>query len=166
VHPSLILLVGTQASGKSTYAKDELPGLPLVSSDSWFLKDGEGRMYWIDDDGCQCYYSEGLNPKVLAKAWAFVWQRFGQLLQEGKSFVIEGTYPTRISRSHLIHIAKAFGYNVEVVWFNTTLEECLTRNRARVNVIPDAVLARTFANMEPPTWDEGWHHLEIVPRHT
>jgi len=159
--PILHVLMGTQGSGKTTYATREMPALILLSSDSWFSVDDAGRKYW-NNHNHRAYYSADLNPQTLDTAGKWVWQVFGELLRRSESFVLEGTFPSKISRSAAINIAHSFGYRVKVVWFNTELAECLRRNNKRVDAIPDAVLASTFASMEPPREDEGWDHIEVV----
>ena len=155
----LYVLVGPQASGKSTWHRNFANELPLLPSDSWFLTEDDGRRFWIESGKGKCYYNDGLNPSILAEAWSWVWQRFAEYLRHDASFVLEGTYPTRVSRSHVINIAKSFGYEVVCISFTLPLEECLQRNRNRVNVVPDKVIARTYASMEEPDWNEGWHQI-------
>lgn len=162
MYPSLTVLMGPQASGKSTWAKQQSPDHPVLSSDSWFQVDATGARYYWDEEGEVRYYNDGLTSQILSCAWAWVWFTFAIYLRDRKSFVFEGTFPSRISRSHIIHMAQAFGYTVTCVYFDLPLAECLRRNRERINVVPDKVIARTYASMEPPSEEEGWDEILVI----
>ena len=46
----LTVLMGPQASGKSTWAADS-PEIPVLSSDGWFMVDALGKRHYIDSEG-------------------------------------------------------------------------------------------------------------------
>lgn len=160
--PTLYVVIGVESSGKTTWIKKKVPDLPLVSVEEWpkfkgdgVAADGKGMHYWIDDDGRKhrCIEYSERTPAILAEAWAWVWRRVGELLQSGQDFVFEGTFPTRMSRIPVINIARSFGYTIFGIWIDTDLKTCIEQNKR----YPVDVLARTFADMEPIDWDEGWN---------
>jgi predicted kinase len=162
--PTLYVVMGPQASGKSTWwnnNKKEI-GFPTtkVGSDDCFAVDPvTGKRFWEDEEGSRHFYSDGLTTAVLGQAWAKTWQQFGQALGRGDHIVFEATFPTKISRSHLIHIAKAFGYQVVCIYLTSSLSDLLERNSKRLDPVPEKVLARTYVNMEPPDPQEGWDSI-------
>jgi predicted kinase len=134
----LVVLVGLQGSGKSTWAGHNVAGTHVVvSKDHW--PNAPRR--------------EARQRRVVA-----------ELLADGHSVVVDNTSPAREDRAPLIAAARAAGVPVRAVWVDTPLEVCLERNegrsgRARVPV--QGVLA-TRARLVPPSPDEGFDRVDVV----
>lgn len=145
----LVITIGLPGSGKSTAIKDEAPDLVVVSPDHLL------------------YHSDGtyeFTPERAAAAWRDSYQMAASLMKVRRDFVFDATFTTVISRSALLHLAKGMGYNVEALWLDTPVPVCMERNDTRPGDrrIPDQVLFKMAAEMQPPTSDEGWDRIVQV----
>lgn len=151
--PFLYVVIGPSASGKTTYIKEHLSGLPVVSPDLW----GDlppGERWWAGGNG--------IHATHIGEAWAWTWRQFSERLQRGYDFVFEATLPTKISRSHLINIAKGFGYEVFCVYCIKCLQTLLQRNVMRSHSVPAEAVARGFLVDEEPEFSEGWDEIILT----
>ncbi len=150
----VVLVMGLQGSGKSARVAP-------------FLERGYLR---LNRDELKCSLDE-----VAAKA--------GRAIAEGRTrVVLDNTYLSRASRAAIIDVAVRAGVPVRGLWLDVPLHE------AQVNVIwrmldahgrllepgelgrgddntrlPPAAQLRMLKTMEPPTVDEGFDALEVVP---
>jgi predicted kinase len=87
-------------------------------------------------------------------------------LEARQSVVIDNTNPTRAERAVYLDAAKAHGFRVTGYRFEAPYAQLLARNaqrsgRARV---PEVAIRATLARFEPPTLDEGFDALwQVVP---
>lgn len=130
----LIILVGIQASGKSTFYKKR-------------FVDTHVR---INLDMLKTRHRE----RILFQA----------CLEAKQPVVIDNTNPTRKDRSRYIVPARAAGFRIIGYYFQAHVDDALSRNRRRDrdNVIPDRGIQATQAKLEPPSYKEGFDDLFAV----
>jgi predicted kinase len=58
---------------------------------------------------------------------------------------------------------KNYGAGIEAVFFDVPIEECCRRNRERHRVVPDDVIAEMSRRMFPPSNEEGFSRVIVVP---
>ncbi len=134
----LILFVGLQASGKSSFYRARFAETHvLVSKD--LLRNNKNR--------------DRRQRQLIAEA-----------LAEGRSVVVDNTNPTAADRQPLIELARTHGACVVGYYFASRLEECLERNRARegANRVPDVALYTTVNRLTRPKLSEGFDALYHV----
>ena len=134
----IVLLIGLQGSGKSTFYRSRFASTHvLVSKD--LLRNNRRP--------------QRRQMKLIEEA-----------LGEGRSVVVDNTNPTPEDRAPIIAAARAFGAEVVGFVFDVPFDECLERNRGRVGraQVPDAALYITRARMRRPTVDEGFDRLHRV----
>ncbi len=151
--PTLYVVVGPPASGKTTWRKEQVGHLPVVSPDK-YGDVGQGGRWWAAGDD--------FHRANIGKAWAWTWQRFSERLQTGQDFVFEATLPTKISRSPIINVAKGFGYEVICVYHVECLQTLLQRNTMRSPSVPSEAVARGFLADEEPEFSEGWDKIIVA----
>ncbi len=139
-----MLLVGLPASGKSTYAATL--GTPVLSSDSI-------RLLLADDERDQ-----SIHARVFATLRYLLTQR---LEIHRPVTYIDATHLTRAERMPYLEIAREHGAEIEAVFFDTPLELCLERNRQRARQVPEDVLQKMAAKLQPPTEAEGFAKIDI-----
>jgi predicted kinase len=134
----LVMLVGLQAAGKSTFYRARLADThTLVSKD--LLRNARNR------HARQMALIEGA-------------------LRRGESVVVDNTNPRIEDRSPLIGMGRVFGARIVGYYFEATLTDCLRRNalrRGRARV-PDVAIYATARKLEPPSGAEGFEAIFTV----
>jgi predicted kinase len=134
----LVVVVGLQGSGKSTWVHENLAGThTVVSKDHW----------------PHARRREARQRRVVA-----------ELLAAGASVVVDNTNPAPEDRAPLVAAARAAGVPVRAVWLDTPEDVARERNdrregRARVPLV--GVLA-TRARFAPPSVAEGFARVDVV----
>jgi predicted kinase len=136
--PELVVLIGLQGSGKSSFYRARFAGShELVSKDR---------------------FPNNRNPA----------RRQRQLIQEafaaGRSVVVDNANATVQERAELIVQARSFGATVVGYYFESRLADCLERNRQRGGKarVPDIALYATRKRLCRPSLNEGFDQLFFV----
>lgn len=134
----LVILIGLQAAGKSTFAQQR-----FAASHEHVSKDRLGN--------------NGRPERRQA-------QLVTAALQAGRSVVVDNTNPTIAARAALIGLGKTFGATVASYYFPTTVSEALARNHARTGKarVPDVAIYVTRKQLVPPSFAEGFDALYTV----
>jgi predicted kinase len=134
----LVILIGLQGSGKSTFYRTYFAG----SHD------------WVSKDRLRNNRNPARRQRQLIEA----------ALQTGRSVVVDNTNPTMEDRAELIALGRAFGARVIGYYFESRLEDCLEPNRQRVGKerIPDIALYATRKRLQSPSMVEGFDCLFYV----
>ena len=171
--PNLVMIMGPQAAGKTTYIDkflQENPLYKLVNSDLFWMRNGEGKRVWKDKDYMERDWgAEPIDNDVLQWAYSWAFRQFVEHLEKGLDIVYEATFVTKKDRKGVIKLAKGWDqrlrpakpYKINGVFFNPTLLECVARNENRKDRVPDIVLARTYGKIQIPSVTEGFDGLEI-----
>lgn len=134
----LVLLIGLQGSGKSSFYRERFAGThALVSKDLWpHARKREAR-----------------QQRLVQEA-----------LAAGRPVVVDNTNPTAEGRAPLIALGKAHGARVVGYCFESRLEDCLARNALRVGRarVPEVALHATRKVLQWPTRAEGFDALYFV----
>ena len=91
-----------------------------------------------------------------------------QLLQEcvenGASFVVDNTNPTKADREKYISAAKEHGYKIKGYYFRSSIRESVERNSFREGKakVPNCAIASTHSKLELPEYAEGFDELYYV----
>jgi predicted kinase len=85
-------------------------------------------------------------------------------LAAGRSFVIDDTNATPVSRAVLIREARAAGYRVVACFFDTPVRTAIGRNNHRKDKkpIPVPAILRAAKTLQKPTLDEGFDEIRTV----
>ena len=75
---------------------------------------------------------------------------------------LDATNLTPKERRPYIRLAELFDGEIEAVFFDVPLEECVRRNRGRGRVVPDAVIATMSGKLVPPDLAEGFSRVSVV----
>lgn len=133
----VIVMSGLPASGKTTFIKNCLPQLPVVSLDEIRRKNG------ISPTGNQ--------GKVIAIAFNMVKAH----LRKHEPFVWDATCINRDMRKKIIGTCMDYGAFVHVVYMEAEENERLKRNAEREYTVPDDAMERMKEKLVPPTYDEA-----------
>jgi len=135
----VVLLIGLQASGKSTFARAH-----LVATHAHVSKD---------------FFPSGARNKARRQA-----REIESALGAGRSVVVDNTNPTRADRAEIIAIARRAGARVHGYYFESRLEACKARNAKREgrSRVPDVALRATARRLERPVREEGFDALFYV----
>lgn len=136
--PELIIFVGLQASGKSTYYREHFAATHMhVSKD--LMKNTRNR-----DEKQE--------------------QMIEQALAQGRSVVVDNTNPTPAVRAPLIAIGRRHGARVLAYYFESTVKDAVARNRLREGKarVPDVAIFVTAKKMVPPGLAEGFDEVRVI----
>ena len=131
----LVILVGLQASGKSSFCHERFAVTHAhVSKDNFRSNPRPARR----------------QRHLIAEAFA-----------AGRSVVVDNTNPTAADRAELVGLGRAAGAAVACYFFPPDVESSLRRNAAREGKarVPDHAVRITAARLEPPTPAEGFDRL-------
>ncbi|MFB3830185.1 MAG: AAA family ATPase [Bryobacteraceae bacterium] len=141
----IVILIGLPGCGKSTWL--ERQGIVPLSSDSV-------RQLLIDDATDQ-----SIHPRVFLTLRYLLRQR----LAIGRPVTyMDATHLTPEERRPYIEIGRAWGCEVEAVFFDVPLETCRERNLRRNRVVPAEAMQRMAARLTPPRAEEGFSRITIV----
>lgn len=130
--PSLVVLVGPAASGKTTWAGTWFAPSEIVSSDALRSLAGEGEQ----------------DQRASADAFAILDLVVERRLKRKLLTVVDSTALETDRRRAYISAARTAGVRVVAVTFPTSAAECRSRNRKREHVVPVAVLAKQLENFD------------------
>jgi predicted kinase len=135
----LVVFVGLQASGKSSYFSSRYAGTHV-------------------------HVSKDLFPRHTRDKSQRQLREVEQALVTGRSVVVDNTNPRRADRKVLVEAGKRAGARVVAVHFVASVGEALRRNatreaRARV---PNVAIFTTARRMEPPAPEEGFDEIVRV----
>jgi len=134
----LVIFVGLQASGKSTFFRERFAGThEHVSKD---------------------LFRNNKNPN----------RRQAQLIEDalgaGRSVVVDNTNPTLEDRRAIIGLGGEYGARIVGYYFDASVRECLRRNEAREGKawVPDVAIYATAKKLVAPSIKEGFDELACV----
>ena len=131
---TLVIMMGVQGSGKSTfYARYLAQDFVRVNLDT--LKTRNRERLLIEE-----------------------------CLENERSYAVDNTNPTRVDRERYIPAARERGWRVIGYLMRTEVENCLARNRGREGKarVPDVAIYATSHKLEWPSYEEGFDELYLV----
>ena len=132
----LIVFIGLQASGKSTFFSERFAAThEHVSKD--LLRNNRNRR----------------QAKLIEAA-----------LEEGSSVVVDNTNPAVEDRRTLIEVGREFGARIVGYYFESEVRRCIGRNRRRTGEakVPDVAIYAAAKRLVPPSHSEGFDELFYV----
>lgn len=133
--PELVIFVGLQASGKSTFFRERFATThELVSKDLF----------------CNNKNRKRKQEQLIEAA-----------LGAGSSVVVDNTNPTVEDRRPPIELGRGLGARIVGYYFDSTVRGCVGRNRRRTGKdrVPDVAIFATAKKLVPPSLSEGFDEL-------
>lgn len=139
-----MLLVGLPGSGKSTWA----------SGKSGVLSSDAVRELLADDPGDQ---------SIHARVFRVIRDLLKHRLQLKRPVTyIDATNLTPKERRPYIRLAALFDGEIEAVFFDVPVQECMRRNRGRGRIVPDEVIQAMAAKLVAPDEKEGFSRVTVI----
>ena len=134
----LIIFVGLQASGKSTFFRERFAATHEHVSKDLFR-----------------------NNKNRNRRQA---QLIETALKEGSLVVVDNTNPTVEDRRTLIEMGREFGARIIGYYFESDVRRSIGRNRRRIEKerVPDVAIFTTAKKLVAPSYSEGFDELYCV----
>jgi predicted kinase len=134
----LIIFVGIQAAGKSTYYRSHFAATHVhISKD--LMTNARSR--------------DSRQQQMIEEA-----------LKTGKPVVIDNTNPTPLVRAPLIETGRRLGARIIGYFFEVPVKVAVARNRAREGKarVPDVAIYVTSKKLVPPKFEEGFDEIHVV----
>jgi predicted kinase len=132
VRPSVVVLCGPAACGKTTFAERHFRPTQIISSD-W------ARARVCDDERDQ---------RFQAQAFALVHFLIGQRLSLNRLCVVDSTALSSQARQDLLELARKHQVPGVAFLFDVSLEKCLERDQGRQRIVGRAVIERQYRLFE------------------
>lgn len=134
----LVIMIGLQASGKTTFARSRF---------------GETYRYVSKD-----LLRNNSHPARRQR------QLIEEALQQGLSVVVDNTNPTIEERKELIDLGRLYNADITGYFFAVQLKQCRERNRTREGKakVPDIAIFATLKKLTRPSYAEGFTMLYYV----
>lgn len=145
--PTLVMMVGLPASGKSTYAKQLAEKMPATVFSSDELRE---EMFGDVD-----------NQKNNQKLFQELHKRIKECLKSGNNAIYDATNISSKRRRGFLSELKNIDCIKKCVIMATSYEQCLENNRNRDRVVPEWVVKRMYMKWQTPHWFEGFDGVSI-----
>ena len=119
----VFVMCGLPGSGKSTWAKEKYPDLPVVSRDIIRAKLG-----FTEDDDEKAVLTSSQEKQVTAEEY----RQITKYAKNRTSFIVDDTNSIPKYRKELINTLKDYGAKVIGVNVDTPLEICINRRRGQI----------------------------------
>lgn len=137
--PELAVLVGLQASGKSTFRSRRFAGTHTVVGKDLFPRSARNK--------------QRRQMRLIEEA-----------LERGRSVVVDNTNPSPLEWAPLIAVGRAHGARVVAYWFPPDVPNTLARNAARQGRerVPDVGFFDTLRRLRRPRRADGFDEVRQV----
>jgi predicted kinase len=133
----MVVFVGLQASGKSSFFRQRFAGT-------------------------HAQVSKDLLPRSARNKEARQLAQLERALITGGSAVVDNTNPRAADRASLIEAARRHGARSVAYYFEPRIGESLKRNEARTPRVPKAAIFTTAKKLQPPGFEEGFDEIHDV----
>ena len=139
---TLLLLRGIQASGKSTWIKENNLEPYTLSADNIRLNIANPVLL---EDG-----SYEISQKYNKVTWELLYKYLEMRMQNGDFTIIDATHSDIKLMNKYRDLANTYKYTMYCLEFNVSLEEALKRNKERDNYkyVPERVIERTYETIK------------------
>ena len=144
--PRIVLLVGLPGSGKSTWVQSK-----LTAGQSGVLSSDALRELLADDPD---------NQNIHARVFRVLRDLLKHRLELKRPVTyVDATNLTPQERRPYIKLADLFDAEIEAVFFDVPVGECIRRNRARGRIVPDEVILKMAERLVAPDLTEGFSRV-------
>jgi len=133
----LVVFVGLQASGKSSFFRQRFAGT-------------------------HAHVSKDLMSRSARDKQARQMAQLERTLTTGGSAVVDNTNPRAADRATLIEAARRHGARSVAYYFEPHVSDSLRRNDARTPKVPKVAIFSTARKLQPPAFEEGFDEIHDV----
>jgi predicted kinase len=134
----IVMLKGLPASGKTTWAKQQLKEFPGV-----YKRVNKDDLRAMLDDSIWSKQNENFILRM--RDWII-----GNAIMDGYSVIVDDTNLHDKHKQKLSEIAKANSVELEIKFFDTSVEECIERDSKRQNYVGEKVIKTMYNRFLKP----------------
>lgn len=146
--PTVYIMVGIPASGKTTVARRKVKEIP-------------NTVHISSDDIRETMFGSASNQRETHLVFENMRAMTREALKLGKNVVYDATNLSRKRRMGFIKQLPK-DTNVEAIYVHTTLEQAKLWNSKRPRVVPEDVILRMYKNLQIPVKGEGYSKVSII----
>lgn len=146
--PILFMLIGLQASGKSTYACKlaEEYNAEIFSSDA------------LREEMFSNINEQNKNAELFQE----LHKRIKECLKSGRNVIYDSTNISSKRRRSFLQELNKIDCDKCCFVMATPYEQCLANNASRDRKVPEEVIERTYKHFNVPWFFEGWDSIEVI----
>lgn len=153
---TVYMMIGLPGSGKSTYCKNSLHDLPVVSNDHAYDN------YMREHD---CTYTTAYQTLERRDVLGQFEGAFTKMLMSGNDFIIDNTNLTARGRKKVLDVIYMAGYEPKAIYFlpmDDATHDAVIAIRSGVKDIPESVYVGMTHALQPPVLTEGFSEITTI----
>ena len=134
---------------------------------------GSGKDYFIDhykehddvvvsSDGIREELGDVNDQSKNKLVFTIFYERIEQAMKDGKNVWVNATNVTKVNREKSIALGKQYGYEIQALVMNTSVDLCIKNDAARDRTVGESVIHKFERRFEMPTIDEGFNKIWIT----
>ena len=131
---------------------------------------GSGKDYFIDhykeqddvvvsSDGIREELGDVNDQSKNKLVFTIFYERIEQAMKDGKNVWVNATNVTKVNREKSIALGKQYGYEIQALVMNTSVDLCIKNDAARDRTVGEDVIRKFERRFEMPTIDEGFNKI-------
>lgn len=137
-----------------------MSGLPGSGKDTWLKQNRDNDFPVVSLDDIRCELGVGPTDDQ-GRVVQLALERCREFLRAKTSFAFNATNILKQTRQRWIGLFDDYHARIELVYVEPPIKELLAQNKKRHDAVPEHVVKKLAAKIEPPTWSEG-HSVRLT----
>ena len=144
--PTIRIMVGVPGSGKDYFIEHYKEHDDVV----------------VSSDGIREELGDVNDQSKNKLVFTIFYERIEQAMKDGKNVWVNATNVTKVNREKSIALGKQYGYEIQALVMNTSVDLCIKNDAARDRTVGESVIRKFEQRFEMPTIDEGFNKIWTI----